>query len=89
MEIAAWLLLGGVAGWAGFAYVGLSAEWGLLISIVIGAAGSMVGGWVLGPLIGAASAQSGDFDPFLLFMALAGAAGFLIVGNMIHNRFTA
>jgi len=87
MDMAIWLLLGSALGWGGFALLGLSAGWGMVISVVIGAAGSIVGGGVLGPMIGAATAHPGDFDPFLLFMALTGAAGFLIVGNMIHNRF--
>jgi len=86
MEMAIWLLVGSVLGWAGFAWVGLSADWGVWISVLIGAAGSFAGGELLGPIIGSATAQAGDLDPFLVFMALACAAGSLIVGNMIHNR---
>lgn len=44
---------------------------------------------VVGPLIGGATAPAGGFGPLSLFIALIGAAGFLIVTSMICNRFAA
>ena len=89
MEMALWVGLGSALGWIGYAYVGLSARWGMVVSIILGAAGSIFGGEVLGPLIGPAVAHSGDFNPLSLLVALAGAAAFLVVGNMVYNRIAA
>ena len=87
MNIAMWMLAGGVAGWMGFAYLRFNAERGMLISVIIGAAGGFIGGNVLAPMFGAAAAVPGDFSPAALFIALAAAAGCLYVGNLVQDRF--
>lgn len=87
MNIAILLLAGGIAGWIGFAYFKLNEHRGLPVSAVIGAVGAYVGGMVLGPMLGAAAAAPGGFSPAALFLALAGAAGCLYVGNLVHDRY--
>lgn len=59
---------------------------GLFVSMLIGAAGGMLGGDLLGPLL-ASTVHAGDFNPISLFMAFASAAGCLIIGNMVHQHF--
>lgn len=86
MNIAMWVIAGGIIGWLSFALMRLNVARGLAVSVVIGVAGALFGGDVLGPLL-ASAVHPGDFNPVALFMALASAAGCLIIGNMIHWRF--
>ena len=87
MSIALWMFAGAIVGWLAHAVVGLNAERGLLISIVIGAFGGVVGGHVLAPvLVTPAAAQTGVSAP-TMFIALAFAATLLCVGNLVHKRW--
>lgn len=87
MNIAMWVLVGGIIGWIGFSYLNFNVKRGMIISVVIGMAGAFLGGGVLAPMLSAAMANPGDFNPLSLFTAFAGAAGCLIVGDMIYRRF--
>ena len=87
MNIWMWVLAGGVLGWIGFLYLRFNAKRGPVVSIIIGMAGGLLGGLLLAPLLGAAMVNSGDFNPFSLFMASASALGCLTITDMIHNRF--
>ena len=87
MNIATWVLAGGVMGWMGFVYLRFNAKRGLAISIIIGIAGGLLGGGLLAPLFGASLVNPGDFNPLSLFIAAANALGFLIVTDMVYQRF--
>ncbi|OGA53547.1 MAG: hypothetical protein A3G24_17560 [Betaproteobacteria bacterium RIFCSPLOWO2_12_FULL_62_13] len=87
MNIAMWILAGGIMGWIGYAALGANADRGLVVSIIIGMVGGFFGGNVLAPMFGAAAANPGDFSPFALFIAAASAAGCLTISNMIRNRY--
>jgi uncharacterized membrane protein YeaQ/YmgE (transglycosylase-associated protein family) len=86
MNIAMWVVTGGIIGWLSFTFLRFNVARGLAVSIVIGIAGGLFGGNVLGPLL-ASTIHPGDFNPISLFMAFASAAGCLIIGNMIYRRF--
>jgi uncharacterized membrane protein YeaQ/YmgE (transglycosylase-associated protein family) len=81
-----WIIAGGIVGWASFAYLKFNFARGLALSIILGAVGGLFGGNVLGPLFSAAP-QPDQFNYGALFMAVTSAAGCLIGGNMIYNRF--
>ena len=87
MNIAMWMLAGGIIGWVGFAYLGFNELRGVSVSTVIGMVGGLLGGKVLAPMFGAAAAVPGDFSMMALMVALAGAAACLAAANMVHNRF--
>ena len=87
MEFAMWILVGGVVGWIGFSFLKFNVTRGMVVSIVIGMVAGFLGGARLAPLLSAATAHAGDFNPFSLFMAFASAAGCLIICNMVHKRF--
>ena len=44
MNIALWILAGGILGWVGYAFLGYNAERAKLVPILIGAAGGFFGG---------------------------------------------
>jgi len=87
MNIAMWVLGGGILGWTGFTILRANAERGMVISIIIGAVGGLLGGNVLAPMLGAAADASNEFSLFSLVVALASAAGCLVIGNLVSNRY--
>jgi len=87
MNIATWILAGGVIGWIGFSFLKFNLKRGMIVTILIGMAGGFLGGSLLAPMLSAAMATHGDFNPLSLFTAFASATGFVIIGDMIHNRF--
>lgn len=87
MNIAMWVLAGGVLGWIGFAYLRANAERGMVISVIIGAVGGLLGGNVLAPMLGAATETPNDFSMFSLLIAMASAAACLAIGNLVSHRY--
>jgi uncharacterized membrane protein YeaQ/YmgE (transglycosylase-associated protein family) len=85
MNIALWILAGGILGWASCAYLRYNESRGVMVSAILGAAGGFIGGKFVAPLfLTPAAADSGM--PALVFAA-AVAAGLLVAGNMIYNRW--
>jgi uncharacterized membrane protein YeaQ/YmgE (transglycosylase-associated protein family) len=87
MNVAMWVLAGGMLGWIGFTILRANAERGMVISIVIGAVGGLFGGNVLAPMLGAITDAPNDFNVFSMVIALASAAGCLVIGNLCSDRF--
>lgn len=87
MNIAMWVLAGGVLGWIGYTYLKANEERGMPISIIIGMLGGFLGGKVLAPMLGAVTDATNDFSLFSMTIALAGAAACLAVGNLLSSRF--
>jgi len=87
MNIAMWVLAGGILGWIGYAYLGANKERGMMISIVIGALGGFFGGNVLAPMLGAVTDTPNDFSMYSLLIAMASAAACLAIGNLTSKRF--
>jgi uncharacterized membrane protein YeaQ/YmgE (transglycosylase-associated protein family) len=87
MNIAMWVLAGGVLGWLGYAHLKANEERGMIFSIIIGAVGGFFGGNVLAPMLGAATETPNIFSPFALFVAAASAAACLAIGNLLAKRY--
>jgi uncharacterized membrane protein YeaQ/YmgE (transglycosylase-associated protein family) len=87
MNIAIWVLAGGILGWIGYQFLDLNGGRGLIVSIVIGAVGGFVGGNVIAPMFSAVAAVPANFSSSALLYAAAVAAGFLFAGNLIHDRW--
>lgn len=88
MNIVMWILAGGLLGWVGFALLGYNKERGMKTSVIIGAAGGFVGGKLIAPMFSEAAAVPGAFSGSELFFAMAVAAAFLFVGNLVPNRWS-
>ena len=89
MNIPMWILAGGILGWIGYAILKANEERGMIMSIVIGAVGGFFGGNVVAPMLGAVTDAPNDFNLLSLVSALASAAGCLVIGNLLSNRFRA
>ena len=87
MNIAMWVLAGGILGWVGYKYLGVNGGRGVIVAIVIGAVGGFVGGNMIAPMFTSPAAVPADFSSSALFFAAMAAAAFLFAGNLIHDRW--
>jgi uncharacterized membrane protein YeaQ/YmgE (transglycosylase-associated protein family) len=87
MNIAMWVLAGGVLAWFGQAFLGFNEKRNLMVTLLIGAVGGFFGGKVLAPLFTTASSVAGEFSSAALIFAVAAAAAFLFAGNLIYERW--
>lgn len=87
MNIAMWVVAGGIVGWIGYAILKANEERGMIISIIIGVVGGFFGGNVVAPMLGAVADTPNDFSLFSLVIALASAGACLAIGNLLSNRF--
>jgi len=87
MNIAMWVLAGGVLGWIGFAFLNGNKERGMVISVIIGVLGGFFGGNVLAPMLGAVTDTPNDFSLFSMAIAMTSAAACLTVGNLVSTRY--
>jgi len=87
MNIAMWVLAGGMLGWVTYAHLQANKERGMIFSIIIGAVGGFFGGNVLAPMLGAVTDTPNIFSPFALLVAVASAAACLAIGNLLSKRY--
>ena len=87
MNIAMWVMAGGILGWIGYTLMRINEGRGMVISIIIGVVGGFFGGNVLAPILGAATETPNDFNLFSLVVAMSCAAACLAIGNLLSNRF--
>lgn len=87
MNLALWVIAGGVLGWASYAILRANRVRSVKVSILIGAVGALLGGHFLPPLLGTTTMAAHDFSLFSLVAALAGAAACLAIADMLSNPF--
>jgi len=83
MNILIWLIMGAVIGW--LASVIMRTQEGFLLNIVVGIVGALIGGWLISPLIGAATINQGDFSLAGLGVSLLGAIILLAIVNLFRS----
>ncbi|MGJ7456524.1 GlsB/YeaQ/YmgE family stress response membrane protein [Halomonas sp. MA07-2] len=59
MGIIVWLIMGGLVGWIASMIMGTSGQQGIILNVVVGIVGAMIGGFLIGPLLGAGSINDG------------------------------
>ena len=57
MGIILWLVIGGVVGWLASIVMRRDGSQGIFLNIVVGIVGALLGGWLMGPMVGAPSAS--------------------------------
>ena len=87
MNIFLWMLAGAAMGWAGFTFLALSEGRGKIASIVIGAAGGVLGGKMVAPMLTAPPAIAGDFSMSALVIAILVSSVLLFVANIVYKRW--
>src|SRR4051812_37155548 len=83
MNIILWLIVGGIVGW--IAGLLMRSSHGILMNVVIGIVGAVLGGWLLGPMVGGGTINSGDFSMVSIVVSLIGALVLLAVVNVLRR----
>jgi len=61
------------------------AQQGVFLNIIVGIVGSMLGGWLISPLLGAGTVNQGDFSLSGLVVSLIGAVILLAIVNLFRR----
>jgi uncharacterized membrane protein YeaQ/YmgE (transglycosylase-associated protein family) len=85
MNLIIWLILGGVIGWLASIIMKTNAQQGVLLNVVVGIVGSMLGGWLISPLLGAGTINQSDFSLGGLLVSLLGAVILLAIVNLFRR----
>ena len=83
MGVILWLIIGGVVGWLASVVMRRDASQGIILNIVVGIVGAMLGGWLVGPLVGAPSINSGELSIASLLVSFLGAVVLLAIVNLV------
>ena len=86
MGIILWLIIGGVVGWLASIVMRRDGSQGIILNIVVGIVGSMLGAWLIGPMVGAPSINSGEISVSSLLVSFLGAVILLAIVNLITRR---
>jgi uncharacterized membrane protein YeaQ/YmgE (transglycosylase-associated protein family) len=85
MNIVMWLVAGGLLGWISHSVLGLNEARGRILCIIIGAFGGAIGGKEVAPMF--TSAVAGEFSVSAMMFALAVAAAFLAISQLMSSQF--
>jgi uncharacterized membrane protein YeaQ/YmgE (transglycosylase-associated protein family) len=86
MGIILWLVIGGVIGWLASIVMRTDGSQGIFLNIVVGIVGAFLGGWLIGPLLGAPSINSGVISIGSLLVSFLGAVVLLALVNLFTRR---
>lgn len=84
MGIIIWLIVGGIVGWLASIIMKRDAQQGIILNIVVGIVGAIIGGWLIGPLLGAGSINDG-ITVMSFVVSLIGAIILLAVVNLFRR----
>ena len=73
----------GLIGW--LASVIMRTQEGILLNIVVGIVGALIGGWLISPMVGAATINQGDLSLAGLGVSLLGAVILLAIVNLFRG----
>lgn len=85
MGIIIWLIVGGIVGWLASIIMKTNAQQGIILNVVVGIVGALIGGWLIGPLLGAPSINSGVISVMSIIVSLIGAIILLAIVNLIRR----
>jgi uncharacterized membrane protein YeaQ/YmgE (transglycosylase-associated protein family) len=85
MNFIIWLIVGGVIGWIASMIMRTDAQQGMILNVVVGIVGSMLGGWLIAPLLGSATINQNDFSFTGLLASLIGAVILLAIVNLVRR----
>jgi uncharacterized membrane protein YeaQ/YmgE (transglycosylase-associated protein family) len=86
MGIIIWLIIGGIVGWLASIVMRRDGSQGIILNIVVGIVGAALGGWLLGPFLGAPSINSGVISIGTFLVSFLGAVILLAIVNLISRR---
>jgi uncharacterized membrane protein YeaQ/YmgE (transglycosylase-associated protein family) len=88
MNFLIWLVVGGLIGWVASMIMKTDAQQGVILNVVVGIVGALLGGWLLAPMLGTGTVNSGDFSLAGLGVSLLGAIVLLAIVNLLRRGTT-
>jgi uncharacterized membrane protein YeaQ/YmgE (transglycosylase-associated protein family) len=85
MNVIIWLVVGGLIGWLASKIMNTDAQQGIGLNVVVGIVGALLAGWLITPLVGAATINQGDFSLGGLVVSLLGAIVLLAIVNLFRR----
>jgi uncharacterized membrane protein YeaQ/YmgE (transglycosylase-associated protein family) len=85
MNFLIWIVIGGLLGWVASRMMNTDAQQGVVLNIVVGVIGALLAGFMLTPLFGIGTINSGDFSGAGLLISLLGAVILLAVVNLVRR----
>ena len=85
MNFIIWLIVGGIIGWLASMIMKTDGQQGIILNVVVGIVGSFLGGWLIAPLLGTGTVNSGDFSIMGLVSSLIGAIILLAIVNLFRR----
>jgi uncharacterized membrane protein YeaQ/YmgE (transglycosylase-associated protein family) len=86
MSVVLWLIIGGVIGWLASIVMRRDAQQGIALNIIVGIIGAVLGGWLVSPMVGAPSINSGEISMASLLVSFLGAVVLLAIVNLFTRR---
>jgi len=85
MNFIIWLVVGGIIGWLASMVMRTDAQQGVVLNVIVGIIGAILGGWLISPLVGAGTVNSGDFSLPGLIVSFLGAVILLAIVNLFRR----
>ena len=85
MNLIIWLVVGGLIGWVASMIMNTNAQQGAILNIIVGIVGSLLGGWLVAPLLGSGTVNQNDFSISGLLASLIGAVILLAIVNLVRR----
>jgi uncharacterized membrane protein YeaQ/YmgE (transglycosylase-associated protein family) len=85
MNLIIWLVVGGLIGWVASMIMRTDGQQGIILNVVVGIVGAFLGGFLLSPLLGAGTVNSGDFSVAGLAVSLLGSVILLAIVNLFRR----
>jgi uncharacterized membrane protein YeaQ/YmgE (transglycosylase-associated protein family) len=79
------IIVGGILGWIASKIMRTDAQQGIFLNIVVGIVGAALAGFLLSPLLGIPSINSGNFSLGAMLISLLGAIILLAIINFIRR----
>lgn len=80
-----WIIVGAIIGWVASMIMGTDARQGTFLDIIVGIVGAFLAGWLLTPLFGVGTINSGDFSLAGLIVSLLGAIILLAIVKVLRR----
>ena len=84
MNFIIWLIVGGIIGWLASIVMKTNGQQGLFLNVVVGIVGSVLGGWVISPLVGVGTINQANFSMPALLVSFFGAVILLAIVNFFR-----
>ncbi|MEJ5990601.1 GlsB/YeaQ/YmgE family stress response membrane protein [Ramlibacter sp. PS3R-8] len=80
-----WLIIGGIVGWLASLVMRTDGQQGMLLNVVVGIVGAFLGGWLISPLVGVGTINSGNISIGSIVVSLVGAIILLAIVNLFRR----